>query len=348
MPHDEKMQEFMAKMAGDLGAAMGVALVLIGERLGLYRAMGAGVTSGELAERTGTAERYVREWLAAQAAAGYVQYNHESERYSLSPEQAAAFVNEGSVFFMIGGFEIAASMIKDQPRLEEAFRDGSGVGWHEHDPMLFRGTERVFHPGYAVHLVKDWIPALDGIGAKLERGAKVADVGCGRGSATILMAKAFPNSTFIGFDYHQPSLDRAARAACDAGLTNARFTCALAHEYPGHDYDMVTFFDCLHDMGDPIGAVAYARSMLDANGTLAIVEPFAGDSVSDNMTPLGRMFYAVSAMICTPAALAQQGGFSIGTQAGEKRIREIATKAGFRKFRRAAQSRFNLVFEARP
>lgn len=340
----------MAKMAGDLGAAMGVALVLIGEKLGFYKAMAAGaaVTSGELAERTGTAERYVREWLAAQAAAGYVQYNRESERYSLSPEQIAAFVNEGSVFFMIGGFEVAASMIKDQPRLEEAYRDGSGLGWHEHDPMLFRGTERVFHPGYAAHLVKDWIPALDGVGAKLERGAKVADVGCGRGSATILMAKAFPNSTFIGFDYHQPSLDRAARAACDAGVTNARFTCALANECSRDDYDMVTFFDCLHDMADPIGAAAYARSMLDANGTLAIVEPFAGDSVSENLTPLGRMFYAVSAMICTPAALAQQGGFSLGTQAGEKRIGEIVTEAGFRKFRRAAQSRFNLVFEARP
>jgi SAM-dependent methyltransferase len=351
MPVDEaKLQKFMEKMVGDLGAAMGAALVIVGDKLGLYKAMaGAGaISSADLATKTATDERYVREWLAAQAAAGYIEYDSASQRFTLPPEQELVFAVEGSPVFMPGAFEIIASILRDEPKIAEAFKSGRGVGWHEHDPSLFSGTERFFRPGYAVHLVDEWLPALEGVRDRLERGIEVADVGCGHGSSTILMAKAFPKSKFVGFDYHQPSLDRAAAAAKEAGVTNVRFERALAKEYPGKNYGLVAFFDCLHDMGDPVGASAHVRQTLAPDGTWMIVEPFAGDSVQENLNPIGRTFYSASTMICTPASRSQEVGLALGTQAGEKRLREVVTAGGFTRFRRAAQTPFNLVLEARP
>jgi SAM-dependent methyltransferase len=351
MPVDEaKLQKFMEKMVGDLGAAMGAALVSVGDKLGLYRAMaGAGpITSADLAKKTGTDERYVREWLAAQAAAGYIEYDSASQRFTLPPEQELVFAVEGSPVFMPGAFEIIGSIQRDEPKIVEAFKSGKGVGWHEHDVSLFSGTERFFRPSYAAHLIADWLPALEGVRDRLERGIEVADVGCGHGSSTILMAKAFPKSKFVGFDYHQPSLDRAAAAAKAAGVTNVRFERALAKEYPGKNYGLVAFFDCLHDMGDPVGASAHVRQTLAPDGTWMIVEPFAGDSVQENLNPIGRTFYSASTMICTPASKSQEVGLALGTQAGEKRLREVVTAGGFTRFRRAAQTPFNLVLEARP
>ncbi|HXW83677.1 MAG TPA: class I SAM-dependent methyltransferase, partial [Candidatus Binataceae bacterium] len=341
---------FMGKMVGDMGASMGAALVYVGDRLGLYKAMaGAGpIGSAELARRTTTDERYVREWLAAQAAAGYVDYDSAAERYSLSPEQELVFAAEGSPVFVPGAFELLMAVYSDADKIIEAFKTGRGVGWHEHDLRLFSGTERFFRPAYAAHLIAEWIPALDGVGAKLERGAVVADVGCGRGASTILMAKAFPKSQFAGFDYHQPSLDRAAQAAKEAGANNVRFERAAAKDFPGRNYDLVAFFDCLHDMGDPVGASAHVRQTLAADGTWMIVEPFANDTVRENLNPVGRLFYSASTMICTPASRAQEVGLALGTQAGEKRIREVVSAAGFTRFRRATETPFNLIFEARP
>jgi SAM-dependent methyltransferase len=350
MPIDEnKLHQFMGKMVGDMGAAYSAVLVLVGDRLGLYKAMlGAGpINSAELARRSGADERYLREWLAAQAAAGYIEYDAAADRYLMTPEQELVFATEGGPAFMPGAFEILASMFRDEPRISEAIKSGSGFGWHEHDQCLFRGTERFFRPGYAAHLIGEWIPALNGVREKLERGASVADVGCGHGSSTILMAKAFPKSSFIGFDYHQPSLDRAAEAAREAGVANVRFQRAAAKEYPGENYDLVAFFDCLHDMGDPVGAAAHVRKTLAADGVWMVVEPFAGDTVSENLNPIGRIFYAASTMICTPASKSQEVGLGLGAQAGEKRIREVVMAGGFKHFRRAAETPFNIIFEAR-
>lgn len=351
MPVDEaKLQEFMGKMLGDLGGAVGGALVIVGDKLGLYKAIAAAgpINSVELAERTATSERYVREWLAAQAAAGYLQYDAAAQRYSMTPEQELVFAAEGSPAFMLGAFQFIGAIWRDEPKLTEAFRSGRGVGWHEHDPSLFRGTERFFRAAYAAHLIAEWIPALAGVREKLERGVAVADVGCGCGASTVLMAKAFPNSSFVGFDYHQPSLDRAGEAAQEAGVANVRFERALAKDYPGKDYALVAFFDCLHDMGDPAGAAAHVRSTLAADGTWMIVEPFAHDAVEANLNPVGRIMYSASTMICTPASKAQEVGLALGAQAGEKRIREVVSAGGFSRFRRATETPFNLVFEARP
>ncbi len=351
MPHDEnKLQQFMNKMVGDMSTAMGAALVHVGDRLGLYKAMagGAPVSSEELARRTETNERYVREWLAAQAAAGYVEYDAASECYSLPPEQELAFAAEGSPVFVPGAFEILMAVFSDTNKIIDAFKTGRGVGWHEHDPRLFSGTERFFRPGYAAHLVSEWIPALEGVPTKLEHGATVADVGCGHGSSTIVLAKAFPKSQFVGFDYHEPSLERARQAANDADVSNVQFERALAKDYPRSGYDLGAFFDCLHDMGDPVGASAHVRETLDAEGTWMIVEPFAHDTVQENLNPLGRMFYSASTMICTPASKAQEIGLGLGTQAGEKRIREVVMAGGFKRSRRVTQTPFNLVLEARP
>jgi 2-polyprenyl-3-methyl-5-hydroxy-6-metoxy-1,4-benzoquinol methylase len=347
---EAKLQTFVEKMLGDLGGAIGAALVIVGDKLGLYKAVATAgpITSLELAERTATSERYVREWLAAQAAAGYIQYDATTQRYSMTPEQELVFATEGSPVFMPGAFEVIASVVRDEPKITEAFKNGRGVGWHEHDPALFRATERFFRPGYAAHLVNEWIPALDDMGEKLQRGVAVADVGCGHGSSTILMAQAFPASTFVGFDYHQPSIERATQAAREAGVTNLRFQRATAKDYPGKDYALVAFFDCLHDMGDPAGASAHVRSTLADDGTWMIVEPFAHDTLAANLNPVGRIFYAASTMICTPASKAQEVGLALGAQAGEGRIREVVTAGGFTRFRRAAQTPFNLVFEARP
>ncbi|MGO9061695.1 MAG: class I SAM-dependent methyltransferase [Candidatus Binataceae bacterium] len=346
---EAKLQEFVGKMVGDMGAAMSAALVVVGDRLGLYRAMAdAGpIDSAGLATRTGTSERYVREWLAGQAAAGFVTYDAPDQRYFLTPEQVAVFADERSPAFMAGGFQIISSVFRDEPKISEAFRTGKGVGWHEHDPCLFQGTERFFRPGYAAHLVGEWIPALTGMKEKLERGARVADVGCGHGSSTIVMARAFENSTFTGFDYHPQSIERAREAAAEAGVASrVSFEVASAKTYPG-SYDLVTFFDCLHDMGDPVGAARHVLDTLAPDGAWMLIEPFAHDRVEDNLNPIGRIFYAASTMICTPASLAQEVGLGLGTQAGEKRLREVIMQAGFAQFRRATQTPLNLIFEAR-
>ncbi|HVA41145.1 MAG TPA: methyltransferase domain-containing protein [Candidatus Binataceae bacterium] len=346
---EAKLNALLGKMVGDLGAAAGAALVVVGDKLGLYRAIAeaGAVTPTELAKRTGTTERYVREWLAQQAAAGYVEYDAAAERYSMSPEQQLALATEGSPACVLGAFEIVGSVHRDEARITDAFRSGKGVGWHEHDVSLFRGTERFFRPTYAAHLVNEWLPALEGVREKLERGARVADVGCGRGASAILMAQAFPKSQFFGFDYHQPSLDRAIEAAREAGVSaNTSFSRAVAKDYPG-TYDLVAFFDCLHDMGDPAGAAAHVLQSLTADGTWMIVEPMAGDSLAENLNPFGRLAYTISTMICTPASMAQEGQAALGTQAGEKKLREVIAAGGFTRIRRTAQTPFNMVLEAR-
>ena len=350
-PDEAKLNQFVGHMLGDMGAAMTAALVIVGDRLGLYKAMADGkpVTSADLAARTETAERYVREWLAAQAASGYVTYDQGAGTYALSPEQAAVFADEDGPVFLTGFFDIVAAAFRDEPKVTDAFRSGKGVGWHEHDGCLFRGTERFFRASYTHHLVGEWLPALDGVAAKLERGARVADVGCGHGASTVVMAKAFPKSRFYGFDYHRPSIERARERAAAAGVADrASFEQATAKEFPGADYDLVTFFDCLHDMGDPVGAARHVRSALNDAGTWMIVEPFANDRVEDNLNPVGRVYYAASTMICTPASLSQEVGLGLGAQAGEARLRAVVTSGGFSRFRRAAATPFNLVLEAKP
>ncbi len=345
-----KLQELIGKMLGDVGAAMGAALVLLGDQFGLYKTLAAAgpMTPAELASKTGTVERYVREWAAAQAAAGYIDYDPGSGRFSMSPEQALVLADEAGPAFFPGIYEIAAATIRDEPKVANAFRNGGGVGWHEHDPCLFRGTERFFRPGYATHLVPEWIPALDGVKDKLERGARVADVGCGHGASVVLMAKAFPKSQFVGFDYHQPSIDRARELARAEGLASrVSFERASAKDYPG-TYDLVAFFDCLHDMGDPVGAAAHVKTTLAKDGTWMVVEPFSSDRVEDNFNPIGRLFYAASTMICVPGSLSQEVGLGLGTQAGEARLREVLAAGGFSRVRRATATPFNLVLEARP
>ncbi len=347
----EKLNNFLQKALSDLGATFHANLIIMGDKLGLYKAMaGAGpLTSAELAERTGTAERYVREWLAAQAASGYVIYDPPTQRFTLPEEQAFALANENSPAFLPGAFQLATAALKAQPKLLEAFRTGAGVGWHEHDPELFQGTERFFRPGYAAHLTSSWIPALEGVEAKLHAGARVADVGCGHGASTILLAQAYPRSTFTGFDYHGPSIERARQVARDAGIADrVTFEVAKAKDYPGAQYDLVAFFDCLHDMGDPVGAAVHVRDTLKADGVWMIVEPFAHDRLEDNLNPIGRIYYSGSTQICTPASLSQEVGLALGNQAGEARLREVVTAGGFTRFRRATETPFNLVFEARP
>jgi 2-polyprenyl-3-methyl-5-hydroxy-6-metoxy-1,4-benzoquinol methylase len=349
--NEAKMNELVGRFLDDFGATFHAAMVVIGDKLGLYKTLaGAGpMSSKELAERTGTTERYVREWLASQAAGKYVNYNEATGCYSLSEEQAYALADESSRAFMPGAFQLAVSAVKSEGRITDAFRTGGGVGWHEHDPGLFHGTERFFRPGYAANLISTWIPSLDGIEARLRSGARVADVGCGHGASTILMAKAFPNSTFIGFDYHNPSIQHARKAAQQAGVTDrVRFDIAKAKEYPGKDYDFVTFFDCLHDMGDPVGAAAHVLQSLKSNGTWMLVEPFAGDKLEDNLNPVGRAFYGASTLLCTPASLSQEVGLGLGAQAGETRLRGVVTSGGFTRFRRASETPFNIVYEVRP
>jgi 2-polyprenyl-3-methyl-5-hydroxy-6-metoxy-1,4-benzoquinol methylase len=349
--NEEKMNQLIGRFLDDFGATFHSAMVVIGDKLGLYKTLAeAGpITSKELADRSGTTERYVREWLANQTAGGYVTYDAATERYSLSEEQAFALADESSPAFLPGAFQLAVAAVKSESRIADAFRTGQGVGWHEHDPGLFRGTERFFRPGYAANLMSAWIPSLDGVEAKLKSGARVADVGCGHGASTILMAKAFPSSTFVGFDYHGRSIEYARKAAADAGVSDrVTFDVAKAKDYPGHDYDFVTFFDCLHDMGDPVGASAHVLKSLSSDGTWMLVEPFAGDKLEDNLNPIGRAFYGASTLLCTPASLSQEVGLGLGAQAGEARLREVVTSGGFTRFRRAAQTPFNLVFEVKP
>jgi 2-polyprenyl-3-methyl-5-hydroxy-6-metoxy-1,4-benzoquinol methylase len=344
-----KLEQFLGQVVGELGAAMNAALVLIGEKLGLYKAMaGAGpITAAELASKTSTDERYVREWLSAQAAGGYVTYDPAKQAFELPNEQAFALAVEDSPAYLPGAFHIVSSMMKDEPKLVEAFRTGEGVGWDEHDVALFEGTEKFFRPNYAANLVSSWIPSLAGVDEKLKRGARVADVGCGHGASTILMAKAYPKSQFVGFDYHGPSVVWARQAAAKAGAENAIFEVAAAKDFHGAKYDLVAFFDCLHDMGDPVGAATHVRQMLNPGGTWMIVEPFANDKLEDNLNPAGRLFYSASTMICTPASRAQEVGLCLGAQSGEARMRKVVMDGGFTKFRRASQTPFNLVYEAK-
>ena len=350
---ETKLEAFMGQAVTDMGAVISAPLFLIGEKLGLYKAMAhAGpLTSQEIAERAGVAERSVREWLRNQAAGGYVTYDADSDRYTLPDEHALALADEDSPFYILGAYELIASLFSDEVEIREAFRTGGGMGWHEHDHRLFHGTERFFRPGYRGHLVGDWLPALTGVQEKLELGATVADVGCGHGASTIIMAEAFPNSRFHGFDYHPESIARAREAAEDAGLAD-RITFEVAsaknYPYPGSGYDLVCVFDCLHDMGDPVGAAAHVRGTLSPTGTWMIVEPFANDRVEDNLNPVGRVFYGASTVICTPASLDQEVGLALGAQAGEARLRQVLETAGFTRVRRAAETPFNLVLEARP
>jgi len=345
---ESKLNAFMEKALTDMGAALHATLIVIGDKLGLYKEMvGAGwLTPAELAARTGTTERYVREWLNANAASGYVVYDPDTQRYHLPPEQAFAL----TVQDLPGAFHIISSCFKDEPKITQAFRTGDGVGWHEHDANLFFGTERFFRPNYQNNLMSSWIPALDGVARKLAAGATVADVGCGHGASTMLMAKAFPKSRFYGFDYHSGSIEYARHVAGRDGLLDQiTFEVASAKSYPVNGgYDLVTFFDCLHDMGDPTGAARHVLSSLKPDGTWMIVEPFANDRPEQNHNPVGRIYYSASTMICTPASLAQEVGAAFGAQAGEERIRNAVTAAGFTRFRRAAETPFNLVFEARP
>jgi len=345
-----KLEGFVHKALGDIGSALTASLVVIGDKLGLYREMKAAgpVTSTELAARTGTTERSVREWLSAQAAAGYVDYDAKTGRYTLPPEHAVALTDEESPACVLGGFQGMTAAMRAAPRVTEAFRSGKGLGWHEHDPELFLGVERFFRPGYNANLISSWIPALDGVEAKLKAGARVADVGCGHGASTVILAKAYPKSTFVGFDYHAPSLEYARQRAAEAGVSErVRFEVATAKTFPG-TYDLVAFFDCLHDMGDPVGAAAHVCKSLGRDGTWMLVEPRAGDHVEENLNPVGRLFYSVSTLVCTQASLAQEVGAALGAQAGEKRLRDVLTKAGFTRVRRATDTPFNLVLEARP
>jgi SAM-dependent methyltransferase len=349
-PDGDKLNALMGRLVGDLGASMTAALIVLGDRLGLYGAMadGTAVTPADLAGKTGLRERYVREWLSAQAAAGYVEYDDASGAFSLSPEQAMAFADEGGPAFFAGAFEIVQAMWLDEPKIADAFRSGQGVGWHEHSTCLFRGTERFFRPGYSNYLASSWIPALDGVHEKLQAGASVADVGCGHGASSILMAQTYPNARFFGFDYHGPSIERAREAAAKAGVGDRiTFEQASAKDFPAKGYDLVAMFDCLHDMGDPVGAGRHVKETLSTDGTWLIVEPFANDRLKDNLNPVGRVFYSASTMLCTPASLSQEVGLGLGAQAGEARLRQVATEAGFSHFRRAAETPFNLVFEAR-
>jgi len=346
---EAKLDQFMGRFVSDLGAALSAALVVIGDKLGLYRAMADGqpVSPEELATRTGTDARYVREWLSNQAAGGYVSYRED--RFWLSPEQSLALAQEGSPAFVPGAFQLATSLVKDEEKISRAFASGAGVGWHEHHHDLFAGTERFFRPGYATNLVSAWIPALEGVAAKLEAGALVADVGCGHGASTLLMAEAYPRSEFVGFDLHDASIEHARHAASAAGLAGrVSFEVAAAKQYPAAGYDLVAMFDCLHDMGDPVGAAAHVRETLGDDGTWMIVEPYAGDRLEENLNPVGRVFYGASTLVCTPASRAQEVGLALGAQAGEGRIRDVVTAGGFTRLRRATETPFNLVLEARP
>jgi ubiquinone/menaquinone biosynthesis C-methylase UbiE len=324
--------------------------VIVGDRLGFYRALaGRPSLPHELAERTGTAARYVEEWLRGQAAGGYVEYDAQSGAYSLTPEQAFALTDPDGAVFAPGAFELALGALRAEQKVIQAFRTGAGVGWHEHDEEVFSGCERFFRPGYAASLVAGWIPALDGAEAKLTAGARVADIGCGHGASTTLMARAFPNSTFTGSDYHEGSISQARKRAAEAGLGGqVSFDVASAQTFDGGPYDLVTSFDCLHDMGDPLGAARHVRQQLAADGTWMVVEPYAGATVADNLNPVGRVYYSFSTFLCVPSALSQEGGYSLGAQAGEEAIRRLTADAGFTGFRRVAETPFNIVYEVRP
>jgi len=347
----EKLNAFMGRFVQDLGAAFHGASVLIGEQLGLYKALAAAgpSTSTELAHRTGVGERYLREWLAAQAASGYVEYDPATSRYSMTPEQKFALTEEDSPAYIPGAFYSVGSVYKDERKIADAIRAGKGFGWHEHHNDLFVGTRKFFRPGYLANLVSGWLPSLEGVVPKLQSGAQVADVGCGLGASTIIMAKAFPKSKFLGFDYHLESIEWARNDAVTQGVAqNADFEVAMAKDFRGKNYDLVTFFDCLHDMGDPVGAVEHVRKSLKPDGTLMVVEPFAHEHVEENMTPVGRVFYNASLLVCVPCSLAQEVGRGLGAQASDSSLYEVFKAGGFTRVRKAVETPFNRVFEARP
>jgi len=347
---EKKLNDFMGRFVGDFGAVLHAPLVILGEKLGLYKALAsAGAMSpAELAQKTETNARYIAEWLAANAASGYVQYDPGTGRYSMSAEQAFTLADETSPAYIPGAFLVAMSSFLDLPKLTSAFKTGNGVGWHEHHHCLFEGTEKFFRPSYAGNLVSSWLPSLDGVTAKLERGAKVADVGCGHGASTILMAKAYPNSRFFGFDSHAESIEEAKKRATAAGVdARVTFEVASAKAYPGSDYDLVACFDCLHDMGDPAGASKHVFTTLNDGGTWMIVEPNAKDRVEENLNPVGRIFYSASTMICTPASRSQEVGLALGAQAGEAKLTSVVKQGGFTRVRRATETPFNMILEAR-
>ena len=345
-----KLNAFIGQFVNDLGASVHAGMVVIGEKLGLYKALAARpMGSSELALKTQTDERYLREWLASQAAGGYITYDEKTGKFSLSTEQAFTLANEDSPAYLPGAFELALASLAAVPRITESFRSGKGMGWHEHQEGVFHGCEKFFRPGYAANLVSTWIPALQDVKAKLEAGARVADVGCGKGASTLLLAKAFPKARFFGFDYHDKSIEAAREYARRDGIADrVTFEVAKAKEFPGRDYDFVAVFDCLHDMGDPIGAATHVRKSLAKDGTWMIVEPFANDQLKDNLNPVGRVFYSFSTLLCTPCSRSQEVGMCLGAQAGETRIRDVVTAAGFSRFRRATELPFNIVYEARP
>ena len=351
MVDDTKLNQFIGQMLGDLGGALSVSLVRIGDRLGLYRALHADgpMTPGELATKANIAERYAREWLSHQAASGYLSYEPGSGRFTLPPEQAMVFAEPNSPVYMQGGFDLATVLMENQALVEPAFRTGKGVGWGHQSQCLFCAAGRFFRPGYHNSLVASWLPALDGMMAKLDRGATVADVGCGHGFSTVIMAKAFPNSTFVGYDFHPGSVEQARLHAEQHGVTaNTRFEVGMASEFPGRDLDLVTFFDCLHDMGDPVGAARHVRQTLKPDGSWMIVEPAAGDRLENNLNPVGRLFYAASTMICVPTSLDQPVGAALGAQAGFAKLSSVISEGGFERVRKATETPFNMILEARP
>ena len=350
-PAPGEVEAFIGQVVTDLGAAFSGVLVNVGRKLGLYTAMAdlGACTSVALSEATGIRERYVREWLANQAAGGYVAYNGKTQTYALPPAQAMVLALDQSPIFMASAFEVAASFWLDEDQIVEAFRSGEGLGWHAHNHRLFCGTESFFRTGYRANLVSQWLPALDGVVERLKRGAMVADIGCGHGASTILMAQAFPKSGFIGQDYHEASIEAARKRAAEQGVKgNITFEVKAATEFDGRDFDLICFMDCLHDLGDPVGALARCRKGLKSDGKVLLVEPYAGDQLKENLNPIGRMYYAASAMACTPNSLSQDVGLALGAQAGEERLRRVAREAGFSNLRRAAQTPVNLILELSP
>ncbi len=352
MVDEDKLHQFIGQILGDLGGAFSIPLVRIGDTFGLYKALhkDGPMTSSELADKTGLAERYLREWLSAQAASNYLSYDPDSARFELPPEQAMVFADETSPVYMLGAFDTCVANIRNQEAIEKVFKTGEGLTWGDQPDCLFCAVAKFFRPGYQSHIVQDWLPALDGVVAKLERGAKVADVGCGHGISTAIMAEAFPNSEFVGYDFHDGSIEAAREHAKGHGVeANTRFEVGLAKQFDGAGgYDLVCFFDCLHDMGDPAGAAAHVRESLKADGTWMIVEPIAQDALEGNLNPVGRLYYSASTMVCVPTSLAQEVGSALGAQAGEAKLREVVTGSGFKQFRRAAETPFNMILEARP
>ena len=348
--NQDKLQEFLGRFVTDLGATAAAGNVVIGHRLGLYKALApAPASAQELAERTHTSPRYVAEWLRGQAAGGYLEYDAATDTYSMTEEQTFALANPDGGVYVPGAFVLALGALRAEPRITEAFRTGTGLGWHEQHDDVFLGCEQFFRPGYIASLVPSWIPALDGVAGKLSAGATVADVGCGLGASTILLAQEYPNSRFAGSDYHDRSIEIARKRAGDAGVADrVNFEVASAASFSGSGYDLVATFDCLHDMGDPLAAARHIREVIKPNGTWLVVEPFAADDAAGNMNPVGRVYYGFSTLLCVPSALSQPGGYSLGAQAGEAAIRQVVTEAGFTRFRRAAETPFNLVFEVRP